>query len=319
MIVARNNPLIPFVNARMSDCNSPDFQFEKKKKLARAIFDQMPIEFIRANMIDDKRVAKQVGKAQDSQRYRRQTLRAVAFIRHLDEKRTPSNQPRDHKILKAQLEAFYNKNSWKTNEDLAKVYKHVIDMTSTDAGLRRRKYITKTTGLKFLCSLGEKYTNEVVFKLFDRCSTQQWPGIVSVKFSTMGRGVVSTQHISKDDIVADYCGVEISGKTGEEYFKETGRKEYVFTISRKKHIDATDDHCEMHEGFQCLGRLLNHKTMVGDPARTVNITPRVISFNASSPFGEKEKLFFVASRDIEPFEQLRYDYGDVTARDLFTE
>lgn len=143
-----------------------------------------------------------------------------------------------------------------------------------------------------------------------RCETQDWVGICDVTLPGFGRAIVSTQKIKKDDVIVDYHGLVVEGASVAEYVERPDVKsEYCLEVAQnpRRIIDASSDSCEQHEGMRCPGRLVNHanKKIANMQMHDVQLdhlpaNPRVV--------------VFVARVDIEPFNQLRFDYGDKEAR-----
>ena len=75
-------------------------------------------------------------------------------------------------------------------------------------------------------------------------------------------------------------------------------------------IDAGSEHCETHPGNRCLGRIANHLRIT-----TANIDATEIALEKVIP--KTRVVVFKALRDIEPYEQLCWDYGDKAAQELF--
>jgi histone-lysine N-methyltransferase SETD8 len=114
-----------------------------------------------------------------------------------------------------------------------------------------------------------------------------------------GRGVFATKHFFKNDFVVEYAGELISlaeaKKRELEYAadEKIGCYMYYFEFKGKSYcIDATS------ESNKRLGRLLNH-------SRTnQNCHTKLIDLNG------KPVLGIYALQDIQPNEELTYDYGD---------
>ena len=72
-------------------------------------------------------------------------------------------------------------------------------------------------------------------------------------------------------------------------------------------INASSEICEKHPKILCLGRLLNHCS------KDANIKQTDIVL-----YDESRVCCFRAIRDISPFEELKFDYEDPTARSFFS-
>ena len=144
------------------------------------------------------------------------------------------------------------------------------------------------------------------------CKDQTWPFICDVNIKGLGRGVITTDFIDKDQILADYHGKVVKGITATEYMADHPEcSEYLFQISQKHLIDASNELCPVvdHMKNRCMARLINHNS-----PRHTNVKPVIVNLSAS-----KSVLLMVAKHDIPPFEELRYDYGDQEARKMFSE
>jgi histone-lysine N-methyltransferase SETD8 len=114
-----------------------------------------------------------------------------------------------------------------------------------------------------------------------------------------GRGVFATKHFDKNDFVVEYAGELISHaeakKREHEYATDDsiGCYMYYFEFKNKSYcVDATS------EKIKRLGRLLNHSRT------SANCHTKLIDMNGVPVLG------IYASVDIEPGDELMYDYGD---------
>jgi SET domain-containing protein len=113
-----------------------------------------------------------------------------------------------------------------------------------------------------------------------------------------GRGIFACKKFYRGDFVCEYAGEMISyqmAKKREEMYSQDssiGCYMYFFEYKSKSYcIDATAE-------SNRLGRLLNHSKLGG------NCHTKLFEINS------KPHLILVASRDIEPGEEMTYDYGD---------
>ena len=67
-------------------------------------------------------------------------------------------------------------------------------------------------------------------------------------------------------------------------------------------VDATAEDCDLHPQTQCPGRLINH----GE--RSANLKAKDLTLRHLDP--PQRILLLKASRQIEPFEPLLFNYGD---------
>ena len=156
----------------------------------------------------------------------------------------------------------------KKNSEFTEFNHFVLFLQVCDEVRRLRKEATKrhlnpmkdSTGIRYRDH--EPMEEDQQIELLHRCETQQWVGVADVKFrSVYGRGLVSLQALKKDDIIVDYHGKVVYGQSGDDYVNLPGvAAEYCMVIAQneKRIIDATLEHCELHPGNRCLGRLANH-------------------------------------------------------------
>ncbi|XP_035691565.1 N-lysine methyltransferase KMT5A-like [Branchiostoma floridae] len=123
-------------------------------------------------------------------------------------------------------------------------------------------------------------------------------GMEVVDIEGKGRGVVATKAFGRGDFVVEYAGDLIDTKMAKDreakYAEDpsTGCYMYYFKYRNKTYcVDATAESGR-------LGRLINHS------AKHKNLMTRSISA------GGLPRLILVAARDIQPGEELQYDYGD---------
>ena len=162
----------------------------------------------------------------------------------------------------------------------------------------------------------EDFDGDQQIELKHRCDMQEWVGICDVEFKMFGRGLVSTQRIKKDDVVVDYHGKVITGVTHEEYCNNPAvLPEYCMEIPGppRRIIDASNEICPDHPNNRCLGRFANHANKNNND----NVKATDVHLDKLEP--PTRVVVLKARRGIEPFEQLRFDYGDNIARQLFTE
>lgn len=112
------------------------------------------------------------------------------------------------------------------------------------------------------------------------------PDHVKVKKSRIGLGLFAAEPIEKDEFVIEYTGEIIST---EEADKRGG--EYLFEISSRRTIDG--------KGRDNIARYINHSC---DPNCETEI--------------RNGRVYVFAIRDIEPGEELTYDYGEEFYNDI---
>lgn len=186
-----------------------------------------------------------------------------------------------------------------------------------DGVKRQFNPLKDSTGIRFKPYDPHGFHEDLQIELLHRCKTQEWVGICDVILKGFDRSVVSLQKIKKDDVIIDYHGLVITPHVPiADYCKKDGVKwEYCMEVMNapKYIIDATSDNCIAHPGHRCMGRLCNHAdqrkglqanmTMTDITLKALPDQPRIVAFRARHP--------------IEPFQQLRFDYHDKVARELF--
>ena len=116
----------------------------------------------------------------------------------------------------------------------------------------------------------------------------------------------------------DYHGVAVTDKTYQDLIRNRSvPTEFVLEIGApvKRFIDASSEVCVEHLTNRCLGRLANHSTL--NSKKNLDANMKIIEVVLNAFDLPKRLAVFKARRNIEPFEQLRYDYGDKVARYMF--
>ena len=127
-----------------------------------------------------------------------------------------------------------------------------------------------------------------------------------------GFGAFATRPFEKDEIVGDYVGEKLTLREKDARYLGTGQTwkdkvwlasraargatatgDYIFQVDDDLFVDAEDP---VHANW-C--RYVNHD---GDP----NMRVKSLAY----AFGGEPRVWFVANRDIEPGEELCFDYGD---------
>ncbi|KAK3908595.1 N-lysine methyltransferase KMT5A, partial [Frankliniella fusca] len=120
-------------------------------------------------------------------------------------------------------------------------------------------------------------------------------GLKVVQIPNKGRGVLATRKFFKNEFVIEYRGQLITRKEGitreKKLPRNTGCYFLYFKHKEKPIIDATEE-------TEYKGRLINH----GLPP---NIKPKVYCMPNCAP-----RVGFVALREINPQEELVFDYGE---------
>ncbi|KAB7494773.1 Histone-lysine N-methyltransferase pr-set7 [Armadillidium nasatum] len=120
-------------------------------------------------------------------------------------------------------------------------------------------------------------------------------------FSTKGRGVKTTRHFRKGEMVVEYVGDLIDMKEAKErekkYSLDTSKGCYMYYFTyQNTHIDATEE-----SGY--LGRLVNH-------SRNGNLVTKAVEVQG------KPHLILMAKKDLEEGTEILYDYGDRSKQSL---
>lgn len=180
---------------------------------------------------------------------------------------------------------------------------------------RQTNPLKETTLVRFKAF--EEFGDMQQHLLHHRCATQEWVGVTDAKFEKYGRGLVSLQRIRKDDVIVDYHGLVVEGKTLDDHLKEHPyvNTEFCLEITQlpKRIIDASAETCVVHPGIRCLGRLANHALAKKGSAANMVLADILLDALPDHP----RVVVLQARLNIEPFEQLRFDYTDKVARALF--
>lgn len=128
---------------------------------------------------------------------------------------------------------------------------------------------------------------------------------------------MATTCFEKGQILLNYHGRKISLDEGRKFLISPNpndrRSDYVFFGPWGFCVDGSAERCPCHPNVRTMGRLLN---WAKKGTLECNMTPRYFASERRNeqPF---EAILFVASRDILPMEELRFDYGDKDCRDIF--
>ncbi|XP_067612925.1 histone-lysine N-methyltransferase Set8-like [Eurosta solidaginis] len=132
---------------------------------------------------------------------------------------------------------------------------------------------------------------------------EQADGMKVAYFEGKERGIVADRHFEHGEFVVEYIGDLISMTEASEREKRYALDEnsgcYMYYFKHKNQqycIDATEDTGE-------LGRLVNH-------SRNGNLITKVVVVK------QRPHLILLAKDDIEPGEELTYDYGDRSKESL---
>ena len=126
-------------------------------------------------------------------------------------------------------------------------------------------------------------------------------------------GLIALRSFKKDDVLVDYHSKVVTNINADQYCLQPGvLSEYILQIAGppRRLIDASNEEYPLHNWNVCLGRLPNHATQKKNEANM-----KMVEVVLSS-IGERI-VILKARRDIAPFEQLRFDYGDKATQVLF--
>lgn len=133
-------------------------------------------------------------------------------------------------------------------------------------------------------------------------------------------GIFALQGFKKGDVICDYHGKEVRDMPIREYVNQPGvDSNFCIEVqmgANKRIIDASSEVCTVHPYLRCLGRLANHAT-IGQPecnAKLVEIYYKQDQVH-TAPISS---AILIANRNIEPLEEIRWDYLDENARAMFS-
>jgi hypothetical protein len=217
---------------------------------------------------------------------------------HYDNRGYPkeaSKMKSDFKSVTSQIQRLMNKNK--------RVREKIIKEKSNDVVYNPGKKHSVTESVDMLALLASC------------CDGQDWHNVASVKIAGFGRGLMALQDFKKNDVIVDYHGKETKNCTWEEYEKRPNvNPEYCLQVKgpHRRIIDATNVQCGGHNGAQCLGRLVNHA-----PSNSGPCNAKAVDFRRTIEGNLLSYVILVARRDIKMFEQIRFDYNDPVAHELF--
>ena len=91
------------------------------------------------------------------------------------------------------------------------------------------------------------------------------------------------------------------------------RSDYVFAVpGHALTFDGSSEICDCHPGTRTVGRLLNYAYRLSPGC---NVHPEFFQFKAQN--NVFRALLFVANREIDVQEELRFDYGDERSLAMF--
>ena len=182
-----------------------------------------------------------------------------------------------------------------------------------EGATRKHRPLAHTTGIRYKQYDPAGFPEEQQLHLADLCDSQEWASVCDARFKKYGRGVVALHKIKKDDVIMDYHGVEVHGVTVAEHCEAnpSALPEFCVEIAQnpRRVIDGTAEKCPQHKGNRCLGRLANHAEKGA---------ANMVMYDISLTMSDRARVVALVARvDIEPFQQLFWDYKDVRARKMF--
>ena len=132
-----------------------------------------------------------------------------------------------------------------------------------------------------------------------------------------GRGAIAARPFKKGEILVDYHAKPISKAEGDLIMsapESDRRSDYLFCIpSNGVYFDGSEENCTCHPQTRLLGRLLN---FAASESSLCNTTAQYFEFPGYDKKTFKTVLF-IAKRDINPLEELMFDYGDENCKEMF--
>ena len=156
-------------------------------------------------------------------------------------------------------------------------------------------------GSSFLCISKQHHS-----LLAHKTHSQDWEGVeVKVNLPDRGSGLFTIKTFEKNEVVCDYNGELLVGKTQVEQIELNPSSDlsyfFKFRFQDRRHaVDALDSKFD-----NSFGRFANHSKCCQ------NVKPEVICID-NTPL-----IFFKAIRPLHPGEEILWDYGDKVAQDMF--
>jgi len=151
--------------------------------------------------------------------------------------------------------------------------------------------------------------------VYEKCLLQQWIDVDVMEKCPggRGRGILATRCFLQNEIIVDYHARLIS-KDEMTDIADDDRSSYLFCdYPNGLFWDGSCEFCFCHPQSRLLGRLANYAEK---SSRECNAKPQLFEFKpAKSPVFRT--IILVATRDIAPLEELRFDYGDKACLELF--
>ena len=133
-----------------------------------------------------------------------------------------------------------------------------------------------------------------------KCTEQHWRGLKIKTGIKEGKGVFAEDSIKKHTALCNYGGVHISNIYAEKYLLPFHEKCNFLIELHEKTVDGMQRFFlnPDSKGELTFGQLLNHSSL------HPNATPKVFAVEEN-----RLDIIFFAKRDIQPDEQILWDYG----------
>ncbi len=153
-------------------------------------------------------------------------------------------------------------------------------------------------------------------------NSQHWPNLevmdeIAFGNGSTGRGVITTSTFRQGDVVCDYHAPEITKEIADSYSRESDetvrKSDYLMHVRCDGgfFLDGHNESCTCHPGMRTVGRLINWAE-----SGTIDCNIKFIFYKFSDL--NRRGVLFVATRDLIALEELKYDYGDRTCKDIFS-
>ena len=215
----------------------------------------------------------------------------------LDDRR--KKEAKSHKNYRRRCRARQQKQK---QREMLRLQQKETQKLQREATLNRLKREHETFKSRYEESLGEvrrkrfvPHSREQLHYLIQNNSEE---GLVERKVDGKGRCIFATRFFNKGQFVCNYLGEYITNAEGKErereYAKDPEIGSFLFFVQegRKRFcIDATAE-------APGMGRLISHSRLLPNLHQKLE------------PIENKQHVYFRASEDIFPGEELKYDYGE---------
>ena len=191
-------------------------------------------------------------------------------------------------------------------------------------------------------SMTKNYTGNAPMQsaILAMTKSQLWPDlqiveeIIDRNGTAIGRGVVTTAFISASSVICDYHQTAARSWTKKEANAEIAKdidnnensnlgNYVIFAKFGPEVYNATREYCDCHPDIRTFGRLFNWASTSDELNRCNAAINHYTLYDIDGPRGSNGPKYkgamLCATRDIQPFEELRWDYGDKVCRKYFTD